>query len=194
MTAVSTAFFLTACVQQSAPPLAGDWTIDNTASHIAFVSVKSGEIAEAHSFKTVSGQVSETGDANIAIELASVETNIDIRNERMREFLFETNTFPQAKVTAKLTPDSFTSLAVGDSAALTLSAVLSLHGEDNDIEADVIVTRIAADKVQVLSRTPIIVRADDFLLGTGLEKLREIANLPSITPEVPVTFSLVFTQ
>ena len=193
-TVVSTALLLSACAQQSAPPLSGEWSLDNTASHIAFVSVKSGKIAEAHSFKTLSGAVSDTGDVQISIELASVETNIDIRNERMREFLFETNTFPQADITAQLVPETLQGLKVGESSVRTLEAVLNLHGEDNDIQIDVSITRVSVDKIQVVSRTPIIIRADDFLLDAGLEKLREIANLPSITPEVPVTFSLVFTQ
>ena len=106
----------------------------------------------------------------------------------------ETNTFPQADITAQLVPETLQGLKVGESSVRTLEAVLNLHGEDNDIQIDVSITRVSVDKIQVVSRTPIIIRADDFLLDAGLEKLREIANLPSITPEVPVTFSLVFTQ
>ena len=39
-----------------------------------------------------------------------------------------------------------------------------------------------------------IVSAGDFGLGEGIEVLRDVAGLASISAAVPVTFNLVFTQ
>ena len=41
---------------------------------------------------------------------------------------------------------------------------------------------------------PIVVSADQFDLGNGVEALREIAGLANITPTVPVSFTLVFAK
>lgn len=193
----STALYLAACSQPAATantPLEGNWTVSGGESHFAFVTVKSGAVAEAHTFSDLSGTVLSDGEAKIEIPLATVETNIDARNERMREFLFQTETFPTATVTAKLDPSVFTSLGIGDSVTVPVAANLNLHGEDSEIDTDLVVTRIGADKVLVETPKPIIVNADDFALGGGVEKLRELANLPGITPAVPVSFSIVLTR
>jgi len=47
--------------------------------------------------------------------------------------------------------------------------------------------------VQVHSLQPVIVRAVDFDLLKGIEKLAELANLPSIAKAVPVEVLLVFS-
>ncbi|MEZ6000657.1 YceI family protein [Hyphomonas sp.] len=191
------AFSLAACSQPAPAAMSkldGDWTVDGAASRFSFVTVKSGTLAEAHTFNGLSGRVTANGDAEIDIPLATVETNIDIRNERMREFLFETGTYPEAKVAAKLDPAVFTDLSVGDAVNVPVTATLNLHGETQEIDTDLLVTRIGADKVQVGTPVPIIVNAADFGLDAGVEKLRELANLPGITPDVPVTFSIVFTR
>ena len=190
-------FGLAAC-SQPAPAatssLDGDWTVDGNASKFSFVTVKSGALAEAHTFSGLSGTVMANGDAEIDIPLTTVETNINVRNERMREFLFETGTYPEATVTTKLDPTVFTDLGIGDAVNVPVTATLNLHGETQEIDADLLVTRIGADKVQVGTPVPIIVNAADFGLDAGVEKLRELANLPGITPDVPVTFSIVFTR
>ena len=76
----------------AAPAFAGGhaaWKSIGDESLIAFGSVKKDVVGEVHTFGDVSGTVSEGGDVAIAIQLASVETNIDIRNERMLEHVFQ---------------------------------------------------------------------------------------------------------
>lgn len=185
---------LAACSQPAPAELGGNWTVNSADSHFSFVSVKAGTIAEAHSFSGLMGNVLSDGAAKIEIPLTSVETGIDLRNERMRDFLFQTDTFPTATVTTKLDPSLFRALGIGDSTTVPVAATLKLHGEESEIDTDLVVTRIAADKVLVETPKPIIVNADDFGLGGGVEKLRELANLPAITPAVPVSFSIAFTR
>ena len=57
----------------------------------------------------------QDGTASLDIDLASVNTGVDIRNERMREIFFAVAENPKATVTAALDPAGFAGLAVGQS-------------------------------------------------------------------------------
>ncbi|WP_217352030.1 hypothetical protein [Ruegeria sp. HKCCA6837] len=70
------------------PVLAGTWTLDSDNSHLAYGTIKKNAVGEVNSFSKLSGHVTQDGHAEITIDLSSVETNIDIRNERMIEFVF----------------------------------------------------------------------------------------------------------
>ncbi len=175
-----------------APLPKGAWQLAADQSNVAFVSVKGGNVGEAHSFKTVAGSVQPDGTVGVDIDLASVETNVDIRNERMRDMLFEVVSFPQAKLTAKIDPAAISALKPGERKAMTVPVTLDLHGTTNSIEAKLMVTRLAGDSVLVETTAPLIVDAAAVGLGEGVEKLRAVANLPAISTAVPVTASLVF--
>jgi polyisoprenoid-binding protein YceI len=191
---IAGAVLLAACGQQAEAPLDGAWTLDPAQSRVAFTTVKAGEIAEAHGFRTLSGSVGADGAATLAIDLASVSTNVDIRNERMREFLFETGAYPVATVTAQLDPAAFSALKVGESKLQPVEATLDLHGVKSPVEAELAVTRIAGGEVKVETAAPIIVDAGTYGLTEGVAKLQELAGLPGITPQVPVSVSLVFAK
>ena len=97
------------------------WVLDNEGSHLSFVTVKAGDLAEAHRFRTLTGKVSINGTAEISIDLASVDTLIPIRDERMREHLFQTVRFPQAIVALKFDPVEVESIAEGASGTVELA-------------------------------------------------------------------------
>lgn len=179
---------------QATPPLAGAWTLDPAHSSVAFVSTKAGTIAEAHGFGKLSGGVSKAGAATVTIDLASVDTGIDIRNQRMRDILFETAKFPAATVSAQLDPATFDKLAVGDSLTQTVPLTIDLHGTRATAEAKLTVTRSAPGRVLVTTTRPVIVTADQFGLTGELEQLQALAKLPAISPAVPVTATLTFAQ
>lgn len=162
-------------------------------SDIRFVSIKNGAVAEVHRFTALTGSVDAGGDVVVQVSLASVETLIPIRNERMRELLFETMKFPQATVTAKVDQETVTSLANGAYLILDLMFTLQLHGESKQISVPVSIARLG-DEVHVATLQPLLLNATDFQLGAGVERLREIAGLKSITAVVPVTASLVFAR
>lgn len=181
----------TACSQ---PAAQGDWTLDAEASQLNFVSIKSSDIAEVHHFSGLSGSVSEDGTAELVIDLATVETGIVIRNERMREHLFQTDTYPQARLTAEIDLAALYDLAPGDQTELTLDGVLDLHGVQLPISADVLVSDLNGSRVIVSTQGPVMIHAEDFNLQAGLDTLQDLAGLPSITPAVPVTATLVFQR
>ena len=179
----------------TAAPLAeGTWALDPAGSRLSYVSIKAGEVAEANRFDTLSGTVAEDGTASLDIDLASVNTGVDIRNERMREIFFDVAGNPKATVTAKLDPAAFAGLAVGQSLTRPLKASVTIKGASSDVETEVLVTRVAEDRVTVVPTAPVIISTDMFGLTDELGELRALAQLPSITPAVPVTFSLAFKR
>lgn len=169
------------------------WSLDNEASSLSFVTVKAEHVAEAHSFDRLSGTIGDNGDVEITIELASVNTMIQIRNERMQEMLFETNMFPEATISGSIDRDALTDMDAGASTARQIDFELSLHGQSVALAADVQITR-TGEGVVVSTLKPIIVMSDAFKLTAGVEKLREVAGLPSISRAVPVSFTVVFEQ
>ena len=82
----------------------GAWDLQADASTFNFVSVKKDTIGEVLHFKKLSGQIDKNGKAGITIDLNSVDTGVQIRDERMREFLFETGKYPSATYQANVDP------------------------------------------------------------------------------------------
>jgi polyisoprenoid-binding protein YceI len=181
-------------VADATPLTEGTWALDAAASRLSYVSIKAGEIAESNRFERLSGSVAADGTASVEIDLASVNTGVDIRNERMRDIFFEVAGNPKATVTARLDPAAFAGLAVGQSLSRPLKATLALKGVSQEIETEVLVTRASADRVTVVPTAPVIITTDMFELTDELGELRALAQLPSITPAVPVTFALAFTR
>ena len=186
-----------ACAQEPAPPPAvtqGEWRVISEASKLSYVSIKAGEIAEVNEFEGLTGSVSGDGAAQIDIALGSVSTGVDIRDERMREIFFEVAQNPTATISAQLDPATFTSLDVGESVSQTISGTLALKGIEAPVEAEVTATRTGPDRVLVVSDRPVILYAATWQLTEGLAKLQQLAGLPSITPAVPVSFSITFAR
>ena len=175
-----------------AGPCFAAWTLDNDSSQISFVSVKAGDAGEVHRFTEISGELSSGGNASVTIQLASVDTLIPLRDERMRELLFQTNLFPTASLSTNIDMDALNAIEPGDSMNMAANLTLELHGRQLSLAAEMIVARLGDHRLMVSSRKPVIVNAASVDLVNGIEALREIANLPSISKAVPVSFVLTF--
>ena len=169
------------------------WSLDNSASTLSFVTVKADHVGEVHTFDQLSGSIDDRGNVEIMVELASVNTLIDIRNERMQSMLFETNLFPRAMITGDVDLASFVEMSPGASITAQVEFELDIHGVSNSYNTELIVTRLTNGVVASTSK-PIIVTAASHGLVDGVEALREIAGLPSISRSVPVTFNVVFDE
>ena len=169
------------------------WSLDNSASTLSFVTVKADHVGEVHTFDQLSGSIDDRGNVEIMVELASVNTLIDIRNERMQSMLFETNLFPRAMITGDVDLASFVEMSPGASITAQVEFDLDIHGVSNSYNTELIITRLANGVVASTSK-PIIVTAASHGLVDGVEALREIAGLPSISRSVPVTFNVVFDE
>ena len=175
-------------------PVQAEWVLDKELSRVNFVTTKANTAAEVHTFKDLDGRMTEDGKALIRINLDSVDTAIEIRDERMRSMLFETEQFPAATLAATVDMAVVSRLAAGDTADLTSEGQLMVHGTTSSITFDITVSRLTDDRILVASRKPVIVNASQVGLLAGVEKLREVAGLPSISPAVPVSFILAFDQ
>jgi polyisoprenoid-binding protein YceI len=170
------------------------WALINEESTVNYVSIKKSQVAEVNSFKTLNGSIENNGNISVDIDLASVETNVPIRDERMKALFFEVATFPKATISTALDHRAITGMNIGDTYKASMKISLSLHGVSKEMVTDVRVVRLTKNRILAVSLKPVIVNADDFKLSEGVEKLREIAKLPSISSATPVTFSLVFSQ
>lgn len=174
-------------------PFGGGWTLTPTASTLGFQSVKNDTVVEQSSFATLTGAISESGDAQIRVLLDSIDTKIDLRNVRMRFLFFETFKFPQATITAHLDPALLADLPAKRRITLTLPYTLDLHGVTAERTADVTVTLITETMVNVASVGTIPVNAADFNLTEGVTKLQEAAKV-KIVPTASVTFDFIFER
>ncbi|HKI61344.1 MAG TPA: YceI family protein [Mariprofundaceae bacterium] len=170
---------------------AGDLMLDNGSSAVSFVSVKKGSVGEVHHFTRLSGEAG-AHEASVMIDLASVESGIDIRNERMRSLLFNVAKFASATIRADISSMDVQNLKAGEQKSGSLMVEVALHGVVKQLPASVSVVRLKDGGLLVNSRAPVIVKAADFGLDSGIEALRHVAKLPSIATAVPVTFELHF--
>ncbi|MBU2968019.1 YceI family protein [Pseudoalteromonas sp. C2R02] len=166
-----------------------NWNLNNELSRVNFVSVKKNEIGESHYFKKLNASINDAGQFNLDIDLTSVETLIPIRNERMQKFLFNTKVFPKLNLTSDLSKQ-LKSLKKGQSAILKTQADLALNGINKLISLEVLATQQSNGDIVVASFMPVIINPADYNLTTGIDKLQELAKLPSITHSVPVSFVL----
>lgn len=172
--------------------LAQDWVLSSEDSRLVFGSVKNSYTGEAHTFEGLTGSVSSDGAVKIDIPLGGVSTNIDIRNERMMEFVF--NNAPTASLSAALDMGALSGMRPGDTATMPLEAALSLLGNDVDVETEVFVARLSEGSVMVTTNDMLYLDTDELGIDAGIDKLQELASLDSIARAVPVTIRFVFTQ
>jgi polyisoprenoid-binding protein YceI len=170
------------------------WTLDAADSGVNFVSIKNGNVAETHGFGSMRGSISAAGAIEVSIDLGSVETGIEIRDQRMREMLFEIVKFPSATVTATVSPDILDAVTAGGAVTTELPVKVALHGAEKTLLIAVRAVGQAGGNLHVFTPKPVLVNASDFGLAAGIVALQEIAGLNSISTAVPVTVNLVFDR
>ncbi|KIC15854.1 OmpA family protein [Leisingera sp. ANG-Vp] len=188
-----TVFLLFTRPALAAGPFEHGWHLNAESSAIRFISIKKGSIAESSRFAAFSGSISELGEARVQIALDSVDTSIDLRNVRMRFLFFETFTYPEAVITARIDPAQLADLAAVQRKQIELPVTLSLHGVSAEVTAPVAVTLLNKDRVAVATVQPIILKLEDFALNPGREKLEEAAGV-TITPVGLVSLDLMFDR
>jgi polyisoprenoid-binding protein YceI len=172
------------------------WRVDNGQSTFDFVTSKAGmsgvgAIQEVQTFKQIGGTVSDDGKLEFSVDLASVETNIPLRNERLKEMLFKVANSPQATFTATVDAHRFQAMRPGALADIDLNGQLTISGQSNALSAHLRVVKLASGALQVSTRAPIVVNLKDYGLQDGVEALRNVMNLNVLASSAPVTFSVV---
>src|SRR5690606_32994999 len=119
---------------------------------------------------------------------------IEVRDQRMRDIVFQVAQFPEAVITVPVDSDMIDSLQAGVPAAATYTATVSLHGMTQEVAADLQVVKLNANTLQVSLAKPLVIGAAAFGLAEGVEELRNIAGLTTINPNVVIDFSLLYRQ
>lgn len=169
-----------------------DWRL-TSASKVGYVSIKNNAIAEHNVFSGVTGSLSKKGQLKINIDLSTVETQVDIRNQRMRELFFEVTQYPQAVVTAELDVQELAQIDSGAPLEIVKPFTLSLHGVEATAEAHLRVVAVGG-LAWVSTVRPILISAADFGLEGGVSALQKIAGLEAIAAVVPVSIDLKFVK
>lgn len=180
-------------VLQSSPSLASEgkeWTIDNETSHLHFVSVKNNTIGEVSTFETLKGHLSGNGQFALEILLDSVNTGIEIRDQRMKEHLFDSKTNVAFIVNGSFDLAKIEDQKAGNSSQHTLEATIQLGSDTVDIKAPVTIQTLADHQLRVTSVSPVVISTSSLKLDVGVDKLKSLAGLRSIDRVVPVTFDL----
>ncbi len=174
----------------------GNWV--STDSQVHFTSNKTNKqnktITEESSFATSSAQLSADGAFAMSIDLASVKTNIDLRDERLRDWVFEVAKFPKAEISGKIDMNAIGSLKTGDSLQLKQPLTLDIHGNKLDIDAQLMLKRSADNSISVETTEPVMLDAKKMGMSEGVAKLVEVMALASINEQIPVTFKGTFTR
>lgn len=189
---------LASCTQgadEADDPTQYRWTLNPEGSYISFGSEKSGQIGEVHEFTVFSGHLAPDQWGVVEINLKSLQTHIEQRNERMRDHLFGGEATSTARITLPVDKTIFKSFAIGERKLIEEAELtLEFNGDEFPLSADLAATRLANDKVLVETVSLIYLDTKELGLETGVEKLRELANLPSISFAVPVSASLIFVK
>ncbi|MGI9318761.1 MAG: OmpA family protein, partial [bacterium] len=174
-------------------PFEPGWTLQTEASTLRFQSIKNNDKVESSSFATLSGEVSTTGEVTIKVLLDSVDTDVDLRNVRMRFLFFETFQYPEATISLNLDPAILADLPEVRRKVETIAYTLDLHGVSQNFEADLAFTQISEDLISVTTSAPITLSVTDFNLSNGIRKLEEAASV-TILPSTNITFDFLFTR
>ena len=174
------------------PLVSADWGVA-AGSTVSYVSIKNNAIAENNAFTGVTGSITDDGNIAIEIDLASVETRVDIRNQRMRELFFEVANHPVALITGQLSAPDMAQLDASAPLERSLPLTLSLHGSEAAIEAKLRAIAVGGE-LFVTTLEPILVSTGDYGLAAGVAALQEIAGLNAIASTIPVTVNLHFVR
>lgn len=187
---------LSAVLLSSSWAQAAQWVSNDNA--ITFLTTKvnqeNASITEQSSFQNSQARLDESGNFILEIDLNSVQTNVEIRDERLRDWVFQTDKFAQAKVSATLEMKALEQLAVGEVLKLQQPLVLDVHGEQVDLQADLAIQKVADDKLMVSTLSPVIVDTSAVNMKDGVAELVKVMALSSIVQQVPVSFNAQFVR
>ncbi|MDC2887821.1 YceI family protein [Psychrosphaera algicola] len=185
---------MSALMMSASAGVFADYKLDNDNSAFHFLSTKKQTTTEVHQFTQLSGTINKQGLASLSIDLNSVESNIEIRNQRMTKELFETNLYPQAVFTTQVKPSVYENLTLGEHTTTTIEGMLSLHGISQKITTEVMLVKGKNKTLTISTIKPLVINSDQFQLTGGIDKLKQLAGLSSISYSVPITFSLAFSH
>ena len=184
------------CSLLLAGPAMADWQIENSASEFHFVTTKAGKpgvlaVQEVQAFKDISGKVNDNGNIEVSVDLASVETGVAVRDQRIKDLLFAVGVTPKATFVGQVDIGLIRKLTTGASKDLDLNGTITLCGQTRPVLAKLRIVKLSGNALLVETRAPFIVNTNDFGLQSGVEALRDVVGLNVLSGAAPVSFSIV---
>ncbi len=163
------------------------WNLVTDQSTLSFVSTKNKTHTEEHSLQFLQGNIQSNHQLILEIDLNTVDTLIPVRDQRLKDILFETDQFPIARITADLPSE----LVMDNPTQMAFN--LDLHGVKKNLNSTVIIQEVD-NQLVVVNFEPNLINGKDFLLDDAINQLTKIAGLQSINYEVLVDFKLTFEK
>ncbi|TDR17459.1 YceI family protein [Marinicella litoralis] len=164
-----------------------NWQLLTSESQLSFVTTKNKTITEEHTIQFHGGYIDDNRQLIVEADLSSVDTNIEIRDQRLKDLLFQVDEFPMATISSQL--DRKLPLVE----PFTIEFDLDLHGTKKPMTA-IVMLQSVGNKLVVTNFEPVFVHAKDFDLDSGINQLTKIAGLQSIDYSVLVDFKLTFEK
>lgn len=173
---------------------ASPWQLDAKHSSISYLSSKqAGDapvVVERNHFKAF--QISSVTDEamDVEIDLASINTGIEVRDGRLKEHLFKVKDTPKAIVRVPTAPVLLKALKPGDLMDWDGQVELQIGEQSSVLDAQLSVVGLKDGGALVVTSQPILVSAENFGWLPALNKLQTLAGLSSIGETVPVSVRL----
>ena len=151
------------------------------------ITTKNNNITEVSDFKVFQASIDKDNKFSAVIDLKSLESYIPIRNERIQTHLFESEIFPKAEIHAQLSPENL------NDGVHQIEFDVDLHGASTILNAEFMVQTNGNSKTVTLHK-PFVVNADYFGMKQGVDTLKIMANLNSISYTVPMHIILTFEK
>lgn len=120
-------------------------------------------------------------DVEITVDLATLDTGIDLRNRHMRENHLETDRFPRAVFRGGRLHDAPAALAEGQTARFEISGQLELHGISRPLRVPVSVT-VRGSSLHVITEFPVALA--DFAIRRPQFLMLKLSDTQRITAEL----------
>jgi len=172
------------------------WRVDGGQSNFSFTTTKAAMpgaavLDEVQTFRRIDGSVGDDGKLVFDVDLASVETNIGLRNERLKDMLFKVAQYPQAVFTGTVDMQRVRALRAGESIDMDVSGQLAISGQAKPVTASLRVVKLANGALSVGTRVPVVVNLKDYGLQDEVEALRVLMNLDVLASAAPVSFTVM---
>ena len=181
---------------QTVPQTPADWAASDAG--ISFLSSKINKqlnsVTEQSRFTASRAVLDKDGNFKMTVDLGSVDTGIGIRDQRLKDWVFETAKFAQADISGQVDAEAVGKLAVGESVHLKQPLTLDIHGKQIQLEADLSAQRVSADKIMVSTLSPVLLDVKALDMSGGVAKLVEVMGLSSIVEQIPVSFHAEFVR
>lgn len=117
------------------------WYLDKTQSELYFTFIKAAHIGTVVHFESFDASVTE-GKANLTIDLASLNTGIEKRDNRLKDIFFKTSKYSSADIEISLSKSIYQRLEVGETEKIRVTAKVTLHGKTKRLRESINVTML----------------------------------------------------